>query len=198
LPAKPKKAEDENEETPSKAPKRRKALIISSDEEEVAASPPDTKKRKASKAASSEDDVVSATPEPEAKKARNGQKPTLSKLKRHVDPSELFGGETKRVVVPKPKTKAVLEFENEDIDRSLMEVDLEESVKEEKVSSPRRRSPSPKRAKKSSPEPVKAKPTKSKAVTPRAKKEKPPADLESSILNDEERHERKRMTATQC
>nr|XP_016926450.2 replication factor C subunit 1 [Drosophila suzukii] len=195
LPAKPKKAEGENEETPSKAPKRRKALIISSDEEEVVASPPDTKKRKASKAASSEDDVVSATPEPEAKKARNGQKPTLSKLKRHVDPSELFGGETKRVVVPKPKTKAVLEFENEDIDRSLMEVDLEESVKEEKVSSPRRRSPSPKRAKKSSPEPTKAKPTKSKASTPRAKKEKPPADLESSILNDEERHERKRMTA---
>ncbi|XP_017010011.2 replication factor C subunit 1 [Drosophila takahashii] len=191
LPAKPKQAEEENGETPSKAPKRRKALIISSDEEEVAASPPEPKKRKASKAASSEEEV-SATPEPDAKKARNGQKPSLSKLKRHVDPSELFGGETKRVVVPKPKTKAVLEFENEDIDRSLMEVDLEESVR---VASPPRRPPSPKRAKKSSPEAAKPKATKSKASTPRAKKEKPPADLESSVLTDEERHERKRMTA---
>ncbi|XP_016970315.1 replication factor C subunit 1 [Drosophila rhopaloa] len=199
LPGKPKKAEDENGETPTKAPKRRKAVIISSDEDEVAASPPEPKKRKASKAASSEDEVVSATPEPEAKKARNGHKPSLSKLKRHVDPSELFGGETKRVVVPKPKTKAVIEFENEDIDRSLMEVDLEESIREaaplEKVSSSPRRSPSPKRAKKASPEPAKPKSTKSKTSTPRVKKEKPPADLESSVLTDEERHERKRMSA---
>ncbi|XP_017081751.2 replication factor C subunit 1 [Drosophila eugracilis] len=196
LPAKPKKAEDVNGETPTKAPKRRKALVISSDEDEVVATPPETKKRKPSKA-SSEDEVVSATPEP--KKARNGQKPSLSKLKRHVDPSELFGGETKRVVVAKPKSKAVREFENEDIDRSLMEVDLDESLKEDapvkKVPSPRRSSPSPKRSKKSSPEPAKPKATKAKAPTPRAKKEKPPADLESSVLTDEERHERKRMTA---
>nr|NP_524229.1 germ line transcription factor 1, isoform A [Drosophila melanogaster]P35600.2 RecName: Full=Replication factor C subunit 1; AltName: Full=Activator 1 140 kDa subunit; AltName: Full=Activator 1 subunit 1; AltName: Full=Germline transcription factor 1; AltName: Full=Replication factor C large subunit [Drosophila melanogaster]AAB58311.1 replication factor C large subunit [Drosophila melanogaster]AAF52082.1 germ line transcription factor 1, isoform A [Drosophila melanogaster]AAO39621.1 GH06471p  len=198
LPAKAKSAEAENGETPSKAPKRRKAVIISSDEDEVV-SPPETKKRKASKTASSEDDVVAATPEPIAKKARNGQKPALSKLKRHVDPTELFGGETKRVIVPKPKTKAVLEFENEDIDRSLMEVDLDESIKEaapeKKVHSITRSSPSPKRAKNSSPEPPKPKSTKSKATTPRVKKEKPAADLESSVLTDEERHERKRASA---
>ncbi|XP_017044283.1 replication factor C subunit 1 [Drosophila ficusphila] len=194
LPAKPKTAEDENGETPLKAPKRRKALIISSDEDEVAASPPEPKKRKSSKATSGDDDVVPATPESNGKKTRNDQKPALSKLKKHVDPSELFGGETKRVVVPKPKTKAVLEFENEDIDRSLMEVDMEESIREvepvEKTSPP-----SPKRAKTSSQEPAKTKSTKSKASTPRAKKEKPSADLESSVLTDEERHERKRMTA---
>ncbi|EDX11662.1 GD19753 [Drosophila simulans] len=198
LPAKSKRAEDENGETPSKAPKRKKAVIISSDEEEVV-SPPETKKLRASKTASSEDEVVAATPEPNAKKARNGQKPALSKLKRHVDPTELFGGETKRVIVPKPKTKAVLEFENEDIDRSLLEVDLDESIKEaaheKKVQSNTRSSPSPKRAKKSSPEPPKPKSTKSKATTPRVKKEKPAADLETSVLTDEERHERKRASA---
>ncbi|XP_017119919.1 replication factor C subunit 1 [Drosophila elegans] len=198
VPAKPKKAEDENGETPVKAPKRRKAVIISSDEDEVAASPQVPKKRKASKAASSEDEVAATTPE--VKKAKNGQKPSLSKLKRHVDPSELFGGETKRVVVPKPKTKAVIEFENEDIDRSLMEVDLEESIKEvvpvQKVTPPTNRSsPSPKRAKKASPEAAKVKSAKPKASTPRVKKEKPAADLESSVISDEERHERKRMTA---
>ncbi|EDV47831.1 replication factor C subunit 1 [Drosophila erecta] len=197
LPAKPKSAEDENGETPSKAPKRRKALIISSDEDEVV-SPPETKKRKATKAASSECEVVSAS-EPEAKTVGNRQKPALSKLKRHVDPTELFGGETKRVVVPKPKTKAVLEFENEDIDRSLMEVDLDESIKEtapvKKRQSHTRSSPSPKKAKRSSPEPPKPKSIKSKATTPRVKKEKPAADLESSVLTDEERHERKRVSA---
>ncbi|XP_002095995.3 replication factor C subunit 1 [Drosophila yakuba] len=197
LPAKPKSAEDKNEETPSKAPKRRKALIISSDEDDKV-SPPETKKRKASKAASCEYEVVSATPEPDAKKARNGIKPALSKLKRHVDPAELFGGETKRVILPKPKTKAVLEFENEDIDQSLMEVDLNESTKNtapSKVQSHTRCTPSPKRAKKSSPEPPQPKSTNSKASTPRVKKEKPAADLESSVLTDEERYERKRASA---
>ncbi|KAH8418453.1 hypothetical protein KR009_004359, partial [Drosophila setifemur] len=217
--SKPKKVEDDNEnvETPLKAPKRRKPLIISSDEDEVIASPQEPKKRKA---LSSEDEKISTTPEPASKKIKsshtNDKKPSLSKLKKHVDPSELFGGETKRVEVPKPKTKAVLEFENEEIDKSLMEVYLEDSINAveeevptlkstEKKSVPPNMSPTlnedtktsrerPK-AKKSSPEPSKTKETKGKGSTHRAKKENAPADLETSVLIDEERHERKRISA---
>ncbi|KAH8318009.1 hypothetical protein KR074_000152, partial [Drosophila pseudoananassae] len=208
IPSKAKEVKDDNgnEETPSKAPKRRKALIISSDEDEVPPTPHDTKRRKTSKVVSSEDEKIEATPEPDAKKKKsshtNGKKPSLTKLKKPVDPTELFGGETKRVVVPKPKTKAVLEFENEDIDKSLMEVDMEESLRVEeerhpakKESVPPPKSPTPKKAKKSSPDAPVVKESKSKSSTPRAKKEKPHADLETSVLTDEERHERKRMSA---
>ncbi|XP_017031219.1 replication factor C subunit 1 [Drosophila kikkawai] len=200
LPSKPKNADAAVGETPPKAPKRRKPLVISSDEDEVAASPQESKKRKTSKVISSDDEVVTATPEPDNKKSiTNGKKPALSKLKKHVDPSELFGGETKRVVIPKPKTKAVLEFENEEIDKSLMEVDLEESLRaaEEVETVPKTeiKSTAEKKPKIISPEPAKPKAAKPKATTPRAKKEKPPVDLETSVLTDEERHERKRMSA---
>ncbi|XP_020812715.1 replication factor C subunit 1 [Drosophila serrata] len=187
---KPKKADNGVAETPTKAPKRRKPLVISSDEDEVAASPQESKKRKTSKVISSDE---------ENKKVKNGKKPTLSKLKKHVDPSELFGGETKRVVIPKPKTKAVLEFENEEIDKSLMEVDLEESLRAteevETDSKTEKKSTSEEKPKINSPESAKPKAAKPKAATPRAKKAKPPVDLETSVLSDEERHERKRMSA---
>ncbi|XP_026845381.1 replication factor C subunit 1 [Drosophila persimilis] len=243
LPGKTKKS-DEEEQTPSKAPKRRKPMIISSDEEEIAASPQEPKKRKtSSKAVCSDEDKVVASPDVSQAKKRvtngvGGKKPSLSKLKpvQKVDPTQLFGGETMRVEKPKQKTKAVIEFEDEDIDKSLMEVDFDESVRaaEPKENEKGRvaiapKSPSRKRAKPGSPEPSKrsspkppkpskrispeaAKPkspeppkrsspdtpkskAKGKTTTPRVKKEKPPADLETSVLSDEERHERKRMSA---
>ncbi|XP_034661870.1 replication factor C subunit 1 isoform X2 [Drosophila subobscura] len=233
-----------DDETPSKAPKRRKPLIISSDEEEIAASPQEPKKRKTNRQVlSSDEDQVVASPDVSRAKKRatngaGGKKPALSKLKpmQKVDPSQLFGGETNRVEKPKQKTKAVIEFEDEDIDKSLMEVDLDQSLKavepkdtEKERAAVAPKSPSRKRAKPSSPEPTKrsspeaskpkkrispeaAKPktpeppkrsspdtpkakAKPKTTTPRVKKEKPPADLETSVLTDEERHERKRMSA---
>ncbi|EDW34363.1 GL21622 [Drosophila persimilis] len=208
LPGKTKKS-DEEEQTPSKAPKRRKPMIISSDEEEIAASPQEPKKRKtSSKAVCSDEDKVVASPDVSQAKKRvtngvGGKKPSLSKLKpvQKVDPTQLFGGETMRVEKPKQKTKAVIEFEDEDIDKSLMEVDFDESVRaaEPKENEKGRvaiapKSPSRKRAKPGSPEPSKRS-TKGKTTTPRVKKEKPPADLETSVLSDEERHERKRMSA---
>ncbi|XP_064547571.1 replication factor C subunit 1 [Drosophila montana] len=180
-----KKTSDEDA-TPSPAPRKRKALAISSDEDEVPASPQLSKHGK------------------ELKKTRraleNGhsKKPTLSKLKeapkqqlKKVNPSELFGGETKRVEAPKQKERSVLEMEDEAIDRSLMEVDLDEQTPPQ----PPAVTPSRKRAKASSPKPTpEATPKKAKATTPRVKQEKH-ADLESSVLSDEERHERKRMSA---
>ncbi|EDW59753.2 replication factor C subunit 1 [Drosophila virilis] len=182
-----KKTSDEDATpSPSPAPRKRKALVISSDEDEVPASPQLNKHGK------------------ELKKTRrapeNGhsKKPTLSKLKeapkqqlKKVDPSEFFGGETKRVEAPKPKERSVLEMEDEAIDRSLMEVDLDEPSPPQ----PPAVTPSRKRGKASSPKPTpEATPKKPKATTPRVKQEKH-TDLESSVLSDEERHERKRMSA---
>lgn len=78
------------------------------------------------------------------------KKPKISKLKtqsskketvRPVDPMYLFGGETKRVEAkkpPKPKEKSLLEFEDDDIDASLMEIDLEKSILEVKENKPKR------------------------------------------------------------
>ncbi|ALC45390.1 Gnf1 [Drosophila busckii] len=215
----PNKKNSDEDATPSPpARKKRKALVISSDEDEIAESPQVSKHGKTLK-------KTRTALETKSPRNENGQakKPSLSKLKDvaaakkplpKVNPVELFGGETKRVEKPKPKDRSILELEDEDIDRSLMEIDedLDESVKtvkQEKIStseSSRKRSKAaspapttkPKTAKTTSPAPTnKAKiatATTPKATTPRVKKEKQ-ADLETSVLSDEERHERKRMAA---
>ncbi|KAH8359085.1 hypothetical protein KR093_004234 [Drosophila rubida] len=201
-----KKTSDEDA-TPSPAPKKRKARVISSDEDEIPASPQVSKHGKELKKSRKALDVKS----PSNDNANASKKPSLSKLKdasaatkkplQKVNPADLFGGETKRVEAAKPKDRSIVEMEDEAIDRSLMEVDVEQatsptSPKETKVKS----TPvsSRKRNKLSSPEPTpepkNSSAKKAKAATPRAKKEKQ-ADLETSVLTDEERHERKRMAA---
>ncbi|XP_068153562.1 replication factor C subunit 1 [Drosophila tropicalis] len=172
-----KKNEGREDETPKKAPKKRKALVISSDEDEIAASPQQPKKSRHAN-------------------GHGNQKPTLSKLKaevkpspkQKVDPTLLFGGETKRIEAPKAKSKGMLEFEDEEIDRSLMEVDLNESVVADK---PAERKEEPVKCSPEPPAPAKTK----KSATPRVKKEPKHADLETSVLSDEDRHERKRQAA---
>ncbi|EDV94849.1 replication factor C subunit 1 [Drosophila grimshawi] len=188
----PGKKTSEEAATPSPAPKKRKALAISSDEDEVPASPQVSKHGK---------ELKKSRRALETKSPRNdngyaAKKPSLAKLKdtpkprQKVNPTELFGGETRRVEAPKPKERSIVEMEDEAIDRSLMEVDLDNPLPAVTISKPSPE-PSRKRANASSPKPK----TTPKTSTPHVKKVKPSADLESSVLSDEERHERKRMAA---
>lgn len=206
----PAKKTSDEDATPSPAPasKKRKALVISSDEDEIPESPQVTKHGKEVKKSRK----ALETKSPRNENGHNSKKPSLSKLKdasaaepkkplKRVNPSELFGGETKRVEAPKPKERSLIEMEDEAIDRSLMDVDEEMEVTNKSIAVI---SPSPKKANKvSSPEPSRKRnpeepkapsAKKSKAATPRAKTEKH-SDLETSVLTDEERHERKRMAA---
>ncbi|KAM8704543.1 hypothetical protein ACLKA7_009056 [Drosophila subpalustris] len=202
----PGKKNSDEDATPSPAPKKRKALVISSDEDEVPASPQVTKHGKEVKKSRK----ALETKSPRNENGHGSKKPSLSKLKetlkplQKVNPTDLFGGEAKRVEAPKPKDRSLVELEDESIDRSLMEVDVDEnpSVVVSKPSSPspqratKAKSPAPSR--KRSPQPAAeskaASAKKPKASTPRVKKEKS-ADLETSVLTDEDRHERKRMAA---
>lgn len=206
----PAKKTSDEDATPSPAPasKKRKALVISSDEDEIPESPQVTKHGKEVKKSRK----ALETKSPRNENGHNSKKPSLSKLKdasaaeqkkplKRVNPTELFGGETKRVEAPKPKERSLIEMEDEAIDRSLMDVDEEMEVTNKSIAVI---SPSPKKANKvSSPEPRRKRnpeeskapsAKKSKAATPRAKTEKH-SDLETSVLTDEERHERKRMAA---
>ncbi|XP_037814691.1 replication factor C subunit 1 [Lucilia sericata] len=223
-----------SKETKPAEPKKRKARVISSDEDDdvIPASPQVTKSRDAKKS-KVEKEVASSSPP-------NSKKPKLNKLKsspkkdstvKPVDPMALFGGETKRIEAKKPakpKEKALLEFEDNEIDESLMEIDLEESVietrkeetsikdkskkldnkhKEEQKKSPEEKkdSASSKKEEKSTPKkssktekPKKHSPIDEDEEVDKPKKKKTKEkhqDLESSVLSDEERHERKRMTA---
>lgn len=205
----PAKKTSDEEATPSPAPatKKRKALVISSDEDEIPASPQVSKHGKELKKSRK----VLETKSPRNENGHNTKKPSLSKLKdasasevkkplKRVNPSDLFGGETKRVEAPKPKERSLIEMEDEAIDRSLMDVDEETEVNKSIAVI----SPSPKKAnkvsnpessrKRNTEEPKTTSAKKSKASTPRAKAEKH-SDLETSVLTDEERHERKRMAA---
>ncbi|XP_060647666.1 LOW QUALITY PROTEIN: replication factor C subunit 1 [Drosophila nasuta] len=182
-----KKTSDEDA-SPSPAPKKRKARVISSDEDEIPASPQVSKHGKELKRSRKALDIKSPSNDNNNTAAK---KPSLSKLKplQKVNPSDLFGGETKRIEASKPKDRSIVEMEDESIDRSLMEVDVEQttSPKETKTQSPpasRKRSPKP------TPESKSASAKKPKVATPRAKQ-----DLETSVLTDEDRHERKRMAA---
>ncbi|XP_034486771.1 replication factor C subunit 1 [Drosophila innubila] len=201
----PGKKNSDEDATPSPVPKKRKALVISSDEDEIPASPQVTKHGK---------EVKKSRKALETKSPRNdnghaAKKPSLSKLKeasklQKVNPTELFGGETKRVEAPKPKDRSIVELEDEAIDRSLMEVDLDEnpdvviskptSPSPKKISKAKSPAPSRKRSPEPTPEPKAASAKKPKASTPRVKKEKS-ADLETSVLTDEDRQDRKRMAA---
>ncbi|KAM7364266.1 germ line transcription factor 1 [Cochliomyia hominivorax] len=204
-------------------PKKRKARVISSDEDDqvVPESPQVSKKSKVEHKSSS-----SASHSPSTNK-----KPKLNKLKtqspkkdaiKPVDPMSLFGGETKRIEAKKPtkpKEKALIEFEDNEIDQSLMEIDLEESVLEaekkvttngkDKSRNEHKTTPEEKKVKKEKTSP-KEKEQQHKAEKPKKhspkyeeeddekpkkKKAKEKHDLDSSVLSDEERHERKRMTA---
>ncbi|KAI8120769.1 Replication factor C subunit 1 [Lucilia cuprina] len=223
-----------SKETKPAEPKKRKARVISSDEDDddvIPASPQVNKSRDAKKSKVEKEATTSSPP--------NRKKPKLNKLKsspkkdsaiKPVDPMSLFGGETKRVEAkkpPKPKEKALLEFEDNEIDESLMEIDLEESVietrkeesivkdkskksdnkhKEEAKKSPEEKKElSSKKEEKSTPKqtskmekPKKHSPKDEDEEEDKPKKKKTKEkhqDLESSVLSDEERHERKRMTA---
>ncbi|KAL7729025.1 hypothetical protein ACLKA6_019858 [Drosophila palustris] len=202
----PGKKNSDEDATPSPAPKKRKALVISSDEDEVPASPQVTKHGKEVKKSRK----ALETKSPRNENGHGSKKPSLSKLKeslkplQKVNPTDLFGGEAKRVEAPKPKDRSLVELEDESIDRSLMEVDVDEnpSVVVSKPTSPspqratKAKSPAPsrKRSPERAAEPKAASAKKPKASTPRVKKEKS-ADLETSVLTDEDRHERKRIAA---
>ncbi|XP_005181649.1 replication factor C subunit 1 [Musca domestica] len=226
--SKPKEAE-------AKEPKKRKARVISSDEDdEVVPASPHVSKTKHSKKSKTEcnGSGTSKTSPTSPKKLKLDKLKSKSPSKnpstavKPVDPMSLFGGETKRIEAkkpPKPKDRALQELEDDDIDKSLMEIDLEESVlettKEKSKNDASERPPKKDKNKeeKHTPDHKKIKeekrtPTEVKVKeekTPRSKKhssaghddEKPKsarkssADLDSSILTDEERHERKRMTA---
>lgn len=122
--------------------KKRRARVISSSEDE------DDKKEeivKTSKKTKIEDSPSSSPTKNDAKK------PKLDKLKKSspkkeikpVDVMSMFGGETKRVEAKKPaKPKALQELDDEEIDKSLMDVDMEASIleaeKEHKKGSPKK------------------------------------------------------------
>ncbi|XP_013118319.2 replication factor C subunit 1 [Stomoxys calcitrans] len=242
-------------------PKKRKARIISSDEDdEVVAASPQVAKTKHSKKLKTDSNGSSNTVSPSASK-----KLKLDKLKskspvKAVDPMSLFGGETNRVEAkkaPKPKDKALKEFEDDEIDQSLMEIDLEQSLVETTVkeSDQKNEKHTPSKVKHEKSTPSKEKSNNDKKYTPtkdekkrdkddkrtpksekhkydkkssvehrrkedtkhtptehkrtsKASKNSPTdeddnpikgkkhkQDLDSSVLTDEERHERKRMTA---
>ncbi|EDW15931.1 replication factor C subunit 1 [Drosophila mojavensis] len=214
-----KKTSDEDATSPpTPAPRKRKALAISSDEDEVPASPQISKHGKELKKSRRTHDAPD-----------NGhatKKPSLSKLKeppkqlKKVDPTELFGGETTRIEASKPKERSLIELEDEDIDRSLMEVDVDDLIPSPAASRKRSKASSPTKTPKDEAKTpkveaktpnVEAKTPKSEAKTPKAETKTPKAeakttkaktpkqekhvDLESSVLSDEERHERKRMAA---
>ncbi|XP_036341735.1 LOW QUALITY PROTEIN: replication factor C subunit 1-like [Rhagoletis pomonella] len=235
-PAKKVETANDDEEMQKSKLKKRTARVISSDEDEVPESPKAPQKTPASKKKRVEEKL------PHERKTHVNKKPSLSKLKNQspkklkpIDPNSVFGGETLRVEAkkpPPPKIAAVIELDDEEIDKSLMEVDLEVSAQVEKNTNGRRedrrsksktprKSPSrakhtPKKEEKreknidKTKEPKKEKehaddkPKKLEATpktekkkdksTPKAKKQLS-EDLESSVLSDEERHERKRLSA---
>ncbi|CAD6991829.1 unnamed protein product [Ceratitis capitata] len=230
----PKKVEASKdvEELQNSKQKKRTARVISSDEDEVlessrAKGTPAKKKRISEKS-------------PRENKPQN-KKPSLSKLKstptknlKPVDPNSLFGGETLRIEAkkpPPPKVEAAKELEDDEIDKSLMEVDLDVSIKiakEQQIKtpekgysksktphkSPRKEDSTPSNKEKKVDKVASKKANQEKEhlnedkvdnaqtktekkkekSTPKAKK-KQHEDLESSILSDEDRHERKRMSA---
>lgn len=197
----PAKKTSDEEAAPSPAPKKRKALVISSDEDEIPASPQVTKHGKELKKSRK----ALETKSPRNENGHNSKKPSLSKLKdapaadakkplKRVNPTELFGGETKRVEAPKPKERSFIELEDEAIDRSLMEVDEGEATnKSMAVISPSPKKVSPETSRKRSTKPT-PEPKAASAKKARAKPENH-SDLETSVITDEERHERKRMAA---
>ncbi|XP_011182495.1 replication factor C subunit 1 [Zeugodacus cucurbitae] len=233
-----KKVEPSNDDDDllNKKRKKRTARVISSDEDEIPESPiakgktPAKKKRTDDKS-------------PHNTQAQNNKKPSLSKLKnspskklKAVDPNALFGGETLRVEAkkpPPPKIAAVIELEDDEINKSLMEVDLVENTppdSKDKLSdkresrrsksktprkSPRKEKqppvkpeksidvPTPKKDKQEKEQTVADEIKKEKIATPKAQNNKekstPKAKKQSredfSVFSDEERHERKRMSA---
>ncbi|XP_053957121.1 replication factor C subunit 1 [Anastrepha ludens] len=231
-PSKKIETSNDEEEVQKVKKKKRTARVISSDEDDVQESPNMARKTPASKKKRIEEKS------PHENKTHANKKPTLSKLKisptkkvKPVDPNALFGGETLRVEAkkpPVPKIAALIELEDEDIDKSLMEVELDEPV--QVVKSEKNRKHEERRSKsktpRKSPDKEKLTPTKKEKqgikpdkLTPKAvekekqknvatpktelKKEKNTPkpkkqlseDLESSVLSDEDRHERKRMAA---
>uniref|UniRef100_A0A034VZC1 Replication factor C subunit 1 n=1 Tax=Bactrocera dorsalis TaxID=27457 RepID=A0A034VZC1_BACDO len=228
----PSNGEDDLE---NKKRKKRTARVISSDEDEIPESPMAKGKTPAKKKRTDKS--------PDATKPQNNKKPSLSKLKsspskklKPVDPTALFGGETLRIEAKKPPPPKIVvkEFEDDDIDKSLMEVDLDHSirvdndklgekreVRRSKSKTPRKSphkdkqtptkleksidTPTPKLMKQEKEHSLADKVEKEKILTPKTdtKKEKNTPkvkkqhreDLESSVLSDEERHERKRLSA---
>uniref|UniRef100_A0A1A9WWE9 Replication factor C subunit 1 n=1 Tax=Glossina brevipalpis TaxID=37001 RepID=A0A1A9WWE9_9MUSC len=184
-------------------PKKRKALlVVSSDEEKDEIKPQNSKKSRTEVKEKTNNDLNNKSPNAGTKK------PNLSKLSQAksaklspkkeklsiVDPMILFGAEAKRINVKKslkPKVDALFELENDQIDQSLMEINLDidqnNLITQNHDGSEQQKEIS------------------SKKISPRSeeKKEKfskirngkPTMDTEINMLTDEERYERKRASA---
>lgn len=161
-------------------PKKRKALVISSDEDDASvAESPQLSKSKKSKIPEKK-----GSPSPPNKKLKlqklKNPSPKKESSKKPVDPMSLFGGETKRIEAKKqskPKDKALLEFEDDEIDKSLMEIDLEESISESVKAAINGKDKKYKKA-----DNVKAE---TKSSSPGKKKTVSPKKLEKSTTNEE-------------
>ncbi|XP_037947204.1 replication factor C subunit 1-like [Teleopsis dalmanni] len=120
-----KKKEDEKSTPVSK---KRKLVVVSSDEDEVLESP-QVSKSKEHKKQHKEDKTSS----PEKKASLWKLKSSPQKNLKRVDPSVLFGGETKRIEAKKPgkpKEQAVIDLDDDEINQSLMDTDVDELLLE--------------------------------------------------------------------
>uniref|UniRef100_A0ABK9MQN0 Replication factor C subunit 1 n=1 Tax=Glossina morsitans morsitans TaxID=37546 RepID=A0ABK9MQN0_GLOMM len=179
-------ANDERKEE-NKTKKRKVLHVVSSDEDENEIRLQNSKKFRNEEAEKNNKSPSNGTKKPNLSKLNSKPTKLSPKKEKHaVDPMVMFGAETKRIPMKKParrKEASLLELENDQIDESLMEIDLEKefnsSVEKHK-----------KEQKQTTPKSEEKKEKSSK--TPNGKST---TDIETSVLSDEERYERKRVSA---
>uniref|UniRef100_A0A1B0BP75 Replication factor C subunit 1 n=1 Tax=Glossina palpalis gambiensis TaxID=67801 RepID=A0A1B0BP75_9MUSC len=184
------KTQSTNEERKeeNKTKKRKVLHVVSSDEEENEIRIQNSKKFRNEETEKNNKSPSNGTKKPNLSKLNSKPlKLSPKKEKNVVDPMVMFGAETKRIPMKKParpKAAGLLELENDQINQSLMEIDLEKDVnnsiekrykKEQKPTTPKSQEKNEKSSK-----------------TPNGKST---MDIETSVLSDEERFERKRASA---
>ncbi|KAI9579253.1 replication factor C subunit 1 [Glossina fuscipes] len=184
------KTQSTNEERKeeNKTKKRKVLHVVSSDEEENEIRTQNSKKFRNEETEKNNKSPSNGTKKPNLSKLNSKPlKLSPKKEKNVVDPMVMFGAETKRIPMKKParpKAAGLLELENDQINQSLMEIDLEKDVnnsiekrykKEQKPTTPKSQEKNEKSSK-----------------TPNGKST---MDIETSVLSDEERFERKRASA---